>query len=307
MNLRLLSRILAQPWAVRREQLALFTQLIIGPDTARAEASGEGAPRTRLSGPRRQHYNWQTGEWVDAKAAPGYVPMSDAAWDAAECGSLPAVPAGVTVLLVWGIIGRGWTECEKWWLDAIDVDDLTAAIEATAEGSTVVLWFRSPGGITTGVLECAAFLRKIKSSRRVLAFTDDLCASAAYWLASQCERIDATPTADLGSIGVYLAFYDFCEFMKKAGIALQLWKAGEQKGLGIPGNPVNEAQSAHLQAGVDESYRLFTTDVLRNRALAEETMQGQCFNGKQALTLNLADAFHPSAAGYFVTLGKGRV
>jgi signal peptide peptidase SppA len=310
MNFKLLSRILSQPWAVRREQLTLFTQLVISPEGASARMQSEqiqGAPRTRITGATREHYNWHTGEWITAEATAGYVPLSEAAWDAAEGSALPPVPDGVTVLLIWGILGRGWTELEKWWLDAIDVDDITAAIEATPEGSTVVLWVRSPGGIVTGIPETAAFLRKIQKSRRVLVFSDDLCASAAYWLASQAERIDASPTAELGSIGVYLAFYDFCEYLKKAGISLQLWKAGSMKGLGVPGNPVNDAQSQHLQAGVDECYRQFTGDVKRNRAISSATMQGQTYSGAEAQSRVLVDAFYPSSSAYFLALGKGKI
>jgi len=287
-NLTLLSRVLSQPWAIRQEALSLFAQLVLA-----------AAPNGKAIDDRER----QPG----ARAQAGYLPLSGEACWAAEDDCLPDLPDGITCLLVWGVLGRAWTAGEKYWFDAIEVDDITRAIAATPEGQTIVLWFRSPGGITTGIPETAAALRKMGTSRRLLAFSDDLCASAAYWLASQCERIDATPTAAVGSIGVYLAFYDYCAYLEQAGISLELFKAGKLKGLGLPGNPLDDGARAHLQAGVDEAYRQFTADVLRNRDLAVETMQGQTQDGKNASAANLVDGFFPSAADYFRALAKGKV
>lgn len=300
MNLQLLSRILAQPWAARRESLSLLTQLVIA-----GEKLASHKPQLSHTGT-----DWQTTDG-DGKAKAldiqtGYTPLN---WESAfaATGTLPQMPPGCHTVLAWGILGRAWTMTDKWWLDAIDVDDLTAAVAAVPEGETCVLWFRSPGGIVTGISECAAALRKLGTKRRILAFTDDLCASAAYWLAAQCERIDATPSADIGSIGVYLAFYDWCEYLAKAGIKLELFKAGELKGTGLQGNPLDPKAREHLQAGVDDWYRQFTADVTRNRDIADEHMQGQCLVGKAALAAHLCDAFFPSAADYFAALGKGKI
>ena len=188
LNLSLLSRILSQPWAIRKDTLCTWTPALFNGQFEARVAAVESRERT---------------------FAAGVIPLSEEGECAAERSSFPAMPEGLTTILVWGVLGRGWTELDRWYLDAIEVDELTAAIAATPEGSTVVLWFRSPGGIVTGIPETAGELRRLGKTRRLLAFTDDLCASAAYWLAAQCEQIVATPTADVGSIGVYLAFYDF--------------------------------------------------------------------------------------------------
>ncbi len=284
-NLQLLARVMAQPWAVRRDHLALLTQLVIhGDRSARAEVPKPAKPRT------------------------GLIPLN---WESAMAhadGTLPTIPDGVTAILVWGILGRAWTAIDKFWLDAIDVDDLLAVIAATPPDSTVVLWFRSPGGITTGIPETAAAFRSLGKSRRLLAFTDDMCCSAAYWLASQCERIDATPTAELGCIGVYLALYDFCDYLEKSGIKLELFKAGSMKAMGLLGNALSDEERAFLQAGVDSAYRQFKKDVTAIRAIEEPAMQGQWLSGKPALAANLAnDNEWQSAAEYFAALGKGKI
>lgn len=284
---------------MRRENLAALTQMVIG-DDLRAKADTSWNVR---------RYDWDKDQVVTEKlkTKAGYTVLNYEGLLADQRGVLPDAPPNCTVLLVWGTVGRAWSAMDRYWFDAIDLDELVASINAAVEGSTVVLWFRSPGGIITGTPETAEALRKAGKTRRLIAFSDDCCASAAYWLASQCEMIVATPTAAVGSIGVYIAFYDWCDFLAKAGIKLELFKAGSMKALGIPGSALSDEQVGHLQASVDDGYRQFTRDVLRNRHVATETMQGQCLDGTNAKSANLVDVFQPSAAAFFTALGKGKI
>jgi protease-4 len=297
LNLSLLSRVLSQPWAIRRETLVAFTQALIGGEPMRAD--------TTFNIP---HWDDEKRQFVNApyRTMPGYTALNLEGIIASERGTLPAVPENVNVLLIWGPLGRGWMEMDRWWLDAIETDEITAAIAATPEGSTVALWFRSPGGIVTGIPEAATEIRRLSKGRRILAFSDDLCASAAYWLASQCEQIIATPTADIGSIGVYLAFYDFVGYLEKNGIKLELFKAGDLKGIGLIGNPLDDAAREYLQAGVLDAYAQFTKAVTSMRKLDDSTMQGQTLRGKQALAANLVDSSQPSAAAFLAALARGK-
>jgi signal peptide peptidase SppA len=300
LNLPLLSRILAQPWAIRREHLATLTQLVIS-------GGGELKPNADTT--------WRRAQWdgngkivrEPIKTKAGYTVVNMEGLYADVRGTLPDVPGNVAVILVWGVLGRAWSEVDRWWMDAIDVDEIITTIDALPDGTTVVLWYRSPGGIITGIPETAEAIRKAAKKKRVLAFTDDLCASAAYWLASQSESIHSTPTAAVGSIGVYIAFYDWCEFLTKMGVKLELFKAGTMKAMGLPGAALTDEQGAHLQASVDEGYRQFTKDVLRNRDIDKATMQGQTLEGQNAKSANLVDTFWPSAAGFFAALAKGKV
>ncbi len=242
------------------------------------------------------------GEGTPVVCSAGYQTFTCPGESASYSGNLPPCPVDTTVLLLWGILGRGWDDFEKVCYDAIEVDEVAAAIAATPLNSRVVLWFRSPGGITTGIPETAQALRDAAGSRALLAFSDDLCASAAYWLAAQCGVIHATQTSQLGSIGVYCLAYDYCKMLEDAGIALKLWRDGEMKGAGIVGKPWTEAESAHVMASVLASGEAFRADVLRNRELEPETMQGQCYEGGEAMDRNLCDKLWLSAAEFFASL-----
>lgn len=292
-SLRLLTSLMAQPWAIQRDTLRMFTHLFMSGETPLAREKGAAKTPTRKIKERGDYepLNWE----------------SDCCCGESSLPELPEMPAGLTVLLPWGVLGRAWSEMERWYLDPVDVDELIEEISETPEGSTVVLWFRSPGGTIRGIPETAAQLRQLGKTRRLIAFTDDTCCSAAYWLAAQCSEIHATPTADVGSIGVYIALYDYTEYMSKMGVSLELFKAGSMKAMGLEGNPLSDAEATLLQAQVDESYKAFTADIQRNRALDEATMQGQAFRGKNAAAANLTDGQWPSAAAFFAALGKGKI
>ncbi len=318
LHLPLLTRVLTQPWAIREASLVALTQMLIGGQSA--EPRLHTLPREGMATPDlrpRADTSWNIPQWNDAggidwkplQTSPGYTAFSVEAVLTDRRGNLPPVPEGVSVFLIWGVLGRGWTMEDRWYLDPVEVDEIITALAKAPEGSTVVFWFRSPGGIVTGIPEAAAEIRRVKKARslRVLGFCDDLVASAAYWLAAMCDQIIATPTAEAGSIGVYLAFYDFVEYLAKAGVKLELFKVGALKGIGVVGNPLDDPAREYLLSGVVEARRQFVRDVTNFRALEDATMQGQTLQGKAAKAANLVDSFQPSASAFFEALGRGRI
>jgi signal peptide peptidase SppA len=260
----LVQRLMSSPWAMESGALAALTHRVVSqhPETVRA------------------------GAWEQ---------MVEAAKPRVQRGP------GWAVLPIWGVLGRAWSDEEKVWYGCVDVDDVVRAASEVQPGVPLVLWFRSPGGVAIGIEEMAEWLREERERRLLVAFTDEMCCSAAYWLAAQCPRIVATPSAALGSIGVYLALYDWTEYLAKAGIKLELFKAGRMKAMGLPGNPLSDEERAKLQGDAEECYALFTSAVLANRDVSEETMQGQCLRGPRALAANLCDAFVPSADAFFAS------
>jgi signal peptide peptidase SppA len=303
LNLTLLSRVLTQPWAIREQTLVALTRALL---------SGEGNVQRPTLNVQRPNADttWAEFTFDEEKGwgrhklptTKGYTILNWEGMMASLRGTLPPVADGVHVFLVWGALGRGWTEIDRWWMDPVDTDDLCTAMAAVPEGEKTVLWFRSPGGIVTGIPEAGAEIRRLGETRKIVAFTDDLCASAAYWLAAQCSRIVATPTAAVGSIGVYLAFYDFCGYLEKMGVKLELFRSGDLKGIGVMGNPLDEAAREYLMDGVKDARKMFVKAVTDMRALEEATMQGQTLEGAAAKKANLVDGFKPSASAFLAGL-----
>lgn len=165
----------------------------------------------------------------------------------------------------------------------------TAAADEDVEA--LLLVFDSPGGIVTGTPEAANAVAKARSIKPVIAYADGLCDSAAYWIASQSDFIYATPSADVGSIGCYLAVLDESRAMEMDGIRTELFKSGKFKGMGYPGTTLNDEQRAMLQSGVDRIALQFKAAVNggRSRVIVEEAMQGQSFAVEEAKRIGLID------------------
>ena len=90
------------------------------------------------------------------------------------------------------------------------------ALEEDPSVEVIVLNIDSPGGEAAGISQFATYIRN--SPKRVVAYIDDLGASAAYWIASAAKEIYASTTAFVGSIGVVFTIIDDSEKQKKEGI-----------------------------------------------------------------------------------------
>lgn len=94
-------------------------------------------------------------------------------------------------------------------LDSTSYDQIIRSIEEANNNenvNTIDLVFNTPGGYVVGVAKTADVIRQ--SQKPITAVTLDLCASAGYWLASQCTKIVAQNEAStLGSIGVFATYY----------------------------------------------------------------------------------------------------
>ncbi len=108
----------------------------------------------------------------------------------------------------------------------------------------IVMRIDSPGGTVAGTKELADAIAVAKTKKPVWAYCNDLTASAAYWVASQCTRIEANPTALVGSIGTYCVVADSSKAAEKEGFKIHVVRAGEFKGMGTPGTEVTDD---HLQ------------------------------------------------------------
>jgi capsid assembly protease len=79
--------------------------------------------------------------------------------------------------------------------------DVGAALDDPAVRA-IVLAVDSPGGEATGIADLAELVRG--AGKPTAAHVEGQGASGAYWLASACNEVVASPTAFLGSIGVVL-------------------------------------------------------------------------------------------------------
>jgi signal peptide peptidase SppA len=204
---------------------------------------------------------------------------------------------GTGVIPIAGVIGKSLSPLEKM-TGAVDVSDIADTIDDYAmnpQVTRIAFQVSSPGGTVTGVEELANKVRNI--AKPTMSYTDTEMASAAYWVAAAADKVVASPSSTVGSVGVYMVVADYSEAAKAEGIKMIVIKAGQHKAIGVPGTEVTDAHQAHLQEGVDEIHADFKAAVLLTRKLVKASdMEGQVFSGKQAaqrgLVTGLADSFN---------------
>jgi signal peptide peptidase SppA len=198
----------------------------------------------------------------------------------------------VAVITIDGVIDKRISEFEMECYGGVDLADVDSALSQAASDTrvdTIVLDINSPGGSVIGVSDTATRIASLRQTKEVHAFINCLACSAGYYLASQADVIAASPSAIVGSIGVYCAILDASEYYAKLGAKMQFIKAGEFKTMGTEWRPLTAAESALLQEGVNTSYNAFKAACTDLRPIADSTMQGQWFDGSQAHDLHLVD------------------
>jgi signal peptide peptidase SppA len=206
--------------------------------------------------------------------------------------SLLSVEDGIGVVAIEGPILRKPDLFARIFFGATSSQDIGEAIREAAgrdDIKAVFLHIDSPGGTVAGTPELANAVAALDKKKPVYAFSSGLMCSAAYWVASQARAIYATPSAQVGSIGVVQAVIDNSAALDKAGIKVEVFSVGKYKAMGAPGTPLTDDQRELISSNLAEIAGEFHAAVLaKGRAIPAEAMEGQTFSGKQAQRQNLA-------------------
>lgn len=199
------------------------------------------------------------------------------------------------VIHIDGPIDKNLSAWDRMCFDATDIVDVQRALKSAANDSqikNIMPMFDSPGGSVNGIAETADLIAQISKTKNCFAFINGMCCSAAYWLASQCDQIFSTPSAQVGSIGVYLAILDESRALENEGLKVETIKDGKLKAAGASWKPLTDEERAHFQAQVSAIGTSFRAAVNSKRPDVDiETMQGQSFFGQDNVSLKLIDGF----------------
>jgi signal peptide peptidase SppA len=156
----------------------------------------------------------------------------------------------------------------------------------------IILDVDSPGGSVAGVTELSSKIFNARGKKPIIAISNSLMASAAFWIASAADEIVVTPSADIGSVGVIGVHTDTSEADEKAGIKTTFVTAGKFKGEGAM--PLTDEGLSAMQERVNEFHDMFVTDLARNRGVSENKVrndfgQGRVMGASAAIANKLAD------------------
>jgi len=180
------------------------------------------------------------------------------------------------------------------------VDEVRTACMAPGV-TTVVLKINSPGGDVFGNFDASREIRQIANAagKRLIAFSDAACCSAAYAIACAADEIVIADTAVVGSIGVIAQIYDSTRLDGAMGLQYSVITSGARKADGNPHAGTTDGVLAAMQATVDQTAAVFFNLVAERRGLTPETVaayQAAVFVGVNAIGVGLANSVESFSA-----------
>ena len=169
--------------------------------------------------------------------------------------------------------------------------------ETDPEISGVILRINSPGG---SVADSDTIDHEIMNFRQkkkipVHAYIMELGTSGGYYVASAADRIIASPTAVVGSIGVIAMKFNIEGLLSKIGVSEETYKSGPKKDFWSPFRPTTQEEKKMFQDMIDKLYSRFVEVVSANRQklLTEQEVRvladGRVFVSGDAVNAKLVD------------------
>lgn len=261
---RYISHVARHPFAILPEKFMVITELFRA-RAAGAKFTDEEIVERIAADPSRDRQSVSSGGSIAVIPVHGVI--------AHRADSFEASSGGTSTELIGRVLSR-----------AVADDSITA----------ILLDFDTPGGSVEGVPELAAKIAKWTAFKPIVGHINALCASAGYWLGSQCSELIITPSGMAGSIGVFMVLVDQSEQLAKEGIKVNAISAGDFKLEGASWEPLSDEARAHLQGQVNVVYKDFLSAVAKGRDVAASDVkanygQGRVFDAKESLARGMVD------------------
>lgn len=214
---------------------------------------------------------WWAGEWWSITPEAAHrIPTTAGPGDPGSVGVMAPYTVdadGTAALAVKGILGvsvvgssyKGLTDAAR----AADADPKVKAIRFDVN---------SPGGLVAGAHEAARAIHGL--TKPTLALISGEACSAAYWLASACDSIEASPTAVVGCLGTMITIVAPPEG-KDSPLVKIIASQTPRKGA----SPASEDGHGQYQAVLDAQAAVFLNDVAEFRGISYSEVSGQYGGG----------------------------
>lgn len=197
-------------------------------------------------------------------------------------------------------IGGSLVQSHQWWHEYVvgqitsyfAIKDAVHILTSDQSITNVLVLVDSGGGAVSGVDSAARALTKLRG-KNVMAHSENGAGSAGYWLACSIPKLYASPMAVMGNIGTMMLMPDLSGMYKDMNIEFHLFKAGKEKGYGLPQIEFSEEEKAMLQGHVEKSNNFFVSHVssMRNLLVSDHEVWGDAkiFFGGEAKAVGLVD------------------
>jgi capsid assembly protease len=167
---------------------------------------------------------------------------------------------------------------------------INAVNEVAADPSvgTVIFRVRSPGGAVPMIKEASNAIAALRrTGKKTVASADHMAASAALWLMSQVEEKVATPSGEIGSLGVLAQHVDYSQADARDGIKTTIIKSSKYKNEANPYEPLGDEAKSEIQRRVNQLHDMFVDDVARGYGITPMAVnknfgEGRMFSAEEA-------------------------
>jgi len=179
--------------------------------------------------------------------------------------------------------------------------EYTKQLKELAEQSNIdaiMLSIDSGGGAAGSSQTLHHDIKNLKSEKNfqkpIIAWVENTCASGAYYVASACDEIIASPSAFVGSVGVFIPQWQLKQFIQQFNLEYDIVKTGDYKTLTNPYTDRTPEERKLLEGLTEDVYAVFTQDITQARSAlqdkdTESWANGKLFTGHQAIDLGLID------------------
>jgi len=177
---------------------------------------------------------------------------------------------GVAVVALAGTLSRDGRH------GGTSTDQIRAELKNLAADPSVrkiILQVDSLGGQSAGTAALHDEVVATAKQKPIIAFVEDLAASAAFFAIAGATKIVASRSALVGAIGTYAVVEDVSGVAEKLGVKVHVIKAGEHKGAGVSGTAFTDSQQAEMQRVVNDINAQFLSAVREGRKLTASQLK----------------------------------
>ena len=180
------------------------------------------------------------------------------------------------------------------------INQMLATALMDPEVKAIALDVDSPGGEVAGCFDLVDRIYSARGKKPIWAILSEHAYSAAYAIASACDRVIVPRTGGTGSVGVVTMHVDMSKALENDGFKVTFLTFGAQKADANQYEPLPAAVAERIQRDIDKMGELFVATVARNRKLSAANVRATeagCFMGEDGVKAGLADAvMSPEAA-----------
>jgi capsid assembly protease len=204
----------------------------------------------------------------------------------------------VAVIDIQGILTKGFSGFFSFLFGGTSMSEIADAINEAINDpmvSSLILNIDSPGGTVDGTQELSNMIYSLRGKKNIIAYTDGVVASAAYWIGSAANKIYISgDTNQIGSIGVVAIHTDLSKQDEMMGEKITEITSGKYKRIASEHSPLTAEGKDYLQAEADYLLSAFVNDALiQNRGMSQDAAavlsDGKVYIGKQAISAGLVD------------------